>query len=86
MVVKKTDFSTCENSAEKENDLTTDKITSFLKEQNSAYVLLTCSDPSELGQMQAEMLYSGDEVLVSYLIDSAKHILSEDPSSSKDSY
>ena len=82
---KKTTLTLREKTAEKESDLTVDQITNFLKEQNAAYVLLTCSEPSELGQMQAEMSYSGDETLVSYLIDSAQHILTEDPVSSKDS-
>jgi len=85
MVEKETTLKLCENNAEKESDLTTDQITTFLKDKNAAYVLLTCSEPSEKGQMQAEMSYSGDETLVSYLIDSAQHILTEDPVSSKDS-
>lgn len=47
------------------------KVKQFLAENNSCYVLLTCSEPNENGDMQVEMSYEGDEDLASYLLENA---------------
>ena len=45
----------------------------------SCYVLITCEQPSEDGQMPVEMTYHGEESLVSYLLQGAQlHIDHED--------
>ncbi len=45
----------------------------------SCYVLITCEDPSEEGEMPVEMTYHGDETLVSYLLQGAQlHIDQEE--------
>ena len=51
------------------------KVRRFLKNNNSCYVLLTCSAPSEDGNMKVDMAYEGDEVLASYLLENALVIL-----------
>ena len=46
-------------------------------QSNACYVLITCAEPSEEGQMEVEMTYEGDHDLASYLIDSAQSFLQE---------
>lgn len=48
------------------------KLKNDLKKNKAGYVLITCSEPSSEGNMEIEMSYDGDEVLASYLIDSAQ--------------
>ncbi len=51
-----------------------------LKKKLSAYVLITCSEPSIDGQMNVEMTYQGDKALVSYLLQGAvMSMLEEEP-------
>lgn len=45
----------------------------------SCYVLITCEEPSENGEMPIEMTYQGEETLVSYLLQGAQlHIDQEE--------
>ncbi len=37
----------------------------------SCYVLITCEEPSEDGEMPVKMTYHGEETLVSYLLQGA---------------
>ena len=53
------------------------EIKEFLKTNNSCYILLTCSDPSQDGNMQVDMAYEGDEVLASYLLENALVVLNK---------
>lgn len=39
----------------------------------SCYVLITCEEASEDGQMPVKMTYQGDESLVSYLLQGAQN-------------
>ena len=39
------------------------KITQALSENNKCYVLITCGEPTQDGQMEVEMTYGGDPVL-----------------------
>jgi hypothetical protein len=43
-----------------------------LNKNPSCYVLITCGQPSEDGQMQVEMTYQGDAALASYLLRDAQ--------------
>ncbi len=43
-----------------------------LEKNHACYVLITCSVPSEKGEMQVELSYEGDEGLASYLLESAQ--------------
>ncbi len=43
-----------------------------LEKEHACYVLITCSNPSEKGEMQVELSYEGDEGLASYLLESAQ--------------
>lgn len=44
----------------------------------SCYVLITCGQPSENGQMQVEMTYQGDATLASYLIQGAQLFIDQE--------
>lgn len=48
-----------------------------LKKNPSCYVLISCSQLSEEGNMDVEMTYKGDVRLVSYLLNDAQGILEE---------
>ncbi len=43
-----------------------------LNKNPSCYVLITCGQPSEDGEMQVEMTYQGDAALASYLLQGAQ--------------
>ncbi|WP_042281767.1 hypothetical protein [Candidatus Protochlamydia sp. R18] len=43
-----------------------------LDKNPSCYVLITCGEPTEDGQMQVEMTYEGDVTLASYLLQGAQ--------------
>jgi hypothetical protein len=55
-----------------------ESIQKFLSENYEAFVLVTCSKPSQEGEMQAEMFYEGGEDLTAYLIDKAQAIIMSD--------
>jgi hypothetical protein len=60
-----------------------EKIKQALSEHHLCYVLITCGEPSNEGEMQVEMSYGGDEVLAAYLIESASQAF-EGSSKSRD--
>ena len=45
------------------------------KQQNAAYVLITCAAPTEDGRMEVELTFDGDEDLAAYLIESAHGVI-----------
>jgi hypothetical protein len=47
-------------------------IQEVLDKNPSCYVLITCGEPAEDGQMQVEMTYQGDAMLASYLLQGAQ--------------
>ena len=49
-----------------------------LSENNSCYVLITCSEASKDGKMKVEMSYRGDPILAAYLVESAQNIIDTD--------
>ncbi len=42
---------------------------------HQCYVLITCKEPSQDGQMQVEMSYGGDPMLAAYLVESASSFM-----------
>lgn len=44
----------------------------------ACYVLITCGQPSEDGQMQVEMTYQGDAALAAYLLQGAQLCMSSE--------
>jgi hypothetical protein len=44
----------------------------------SCYVLITCGQPSEDGQMQVEMTYQGDAALAAYLLQGAQFFIDKE--------
>jgi hypothetical protein len=55
-----------------------------LDKNPSCYVLITCGQPSEDGQMQVEMTYQGDAALAAYLLQGAQSFI--DQEEAQDSY
>lgn len=58
-----------------ENKYAFQSVKDYLAENNLCYVLLTCSRPSQEGEMEVEMFYEGEDHLASYLIESAQEVL-----------
>ncbi len=54
------------------------EIKKALSENNTCYVLITCTEAAKDGKMQVEMSYSGDPVLAAYLVESAQNIIDKD--------
>jgi hypothetical protein len=50
----------------------------ILSENNKCYVLITCGEPTQDGQMEVEMMYGGDRVLAQYLVESASTIMDKE--------
>lgn len=42
------------------------------KKKHACYILITCDEPTEDGQMQIEMTYEGDTTIASYLLQGAQ--------------
>ncbi len=53
-----------------------------LEKNPSCYVLITCGQPSDDGQMQVEMTYQGDAALASYLLEGAQYYIDKEESQS----
>ncbi|HEY5235489.1 MAG TPA: hypothetical protein VIJ14_04875 [Rhabdochlamydiaceae bacterium] len=49
-----------------------------LSENNTCYVLITCTEASKDGKMEVEMTYGGDPILAAYLVESAQNIIDTD--------
>ncbi len=43
-----------------------------LAKKHACYVLITCGQPTESGEMQVEMNYEGDAALAAFLIEGAQ--------------
>ena len=48
-----------------------------LSENNTCYVLITCSEPGPEGNMDVEMKYEGDESLAAFLVDNASQVFDD---------
>lgn len=49
-----------------------------LDKNPSCFVLITCGQPSENGEMQVEMTYQGDAALAAYLIQGAQLFIDQE--------
>ncbi len=54
------------------------KIKKLLVKDHAGFVLITCKNPAETGQMQVEMSYEGDPMLAAYLLEGAQGYLDEE--------
>ena len=52
-----------------------DALQSALVKKQLSYVLITCTEPSDEGDMDVEMDYAGDPVLLSLLMENARERL-----------
>lgn len=57
------------------NDLK--RISEKLEKKNICYVLITCTESTEDGDMEVEMTYEGDASLACYLLQGAQHFIEE---------
>jgi hypothetical protein len=48
------------------------RISQTLSKKHLCYVLITCEEPSEDGNIQVEMTYEGDATLASYILQDAQ--------------
>lgn len=53
------------------------RIKEKLAKNNVCYVLITCAEPSDTGDMQVEMTYEGDAALACYLLQGAQNFIEE---------
>lgn len=53
------------------------RIRDKLAKDNVCYVLITCCEPTDDGNMQVEMSYEGDATLASYLLQGAQTFFDE---------
>lgn len=56
---------------------TREEIKDTLAKENNCYVLITCGDPDDRGQLQVDFSYGGDPVLAAYLLDGAQNVIDE---------
>lgn len=47
------------------------------KKNHACYVLITCDEPTDDGNMQVEMTYEGDAALAAYLLQGAQSIIDD---------
>ena len=52
-----------------------DRVNRAFFRRNICYVLLTCGEPNQNGEMDVEMTYEGDPYLVSYMIENAREMI-----------
>lgn len=48
-----------------------------LAKGNICYVLITCAESRDNGEMEVEMSYEGDTALASYLLQGAQHFIDD---------
>ena len=58
-------------------DVELEKIRHVLRKRHACYVLITCSNPTNEGQMEVEMNYDGDIDLAALLVDNASQVFHE---------
>lgn len=54
-----------------------------LEQEPSCYVLITCGEPSDTGEMQVEMDYKGDPSLALLLLQNAQSCVEQDEETSE---
>ncbi len=55
----------------------TEEIKKALDERHASYVLITCTDTSENGEMEVQMHFKGEDALLSLMLDNASQIFEE---------
>lgn len=50
----------------------------ILANKHTCYILITCEEPSQGGEMSVQMSYEGDPVLASYLLQGAQSVVDND--------
>lgn len=53
------------------------RIHDTLSKNHACYVLITCDEPTDDGNMQVQMTYEGDADLAAYLLQGAQSIIDE---------
>ncbi len=60
-----------------ENEVLLNNIKKSLGDKCACFVLITCTEPSESGNMEVEMNYEGDESLAAFLVENAAQVFDE---------
>jgi hypothetical protein len=60
-------------------------IRSTLSKNHACYILITCDEPTEDGEMQVEMTYEGDLTVAAYLLEGAKTFIAQQQDPDEDS-
>lgn len=53
------------------------RLRNTLSKKHACYVLITCDEPTDDGNMQVQMTYEGDVALAAYLLQGAQSIMDE---------
>ena len=53
------------------------KIKKSLSKSTNCYVLMSCTAPNKEGKIKVSLSYEGDEILASYLVDSAQKYIED---------
>jgi hypothetical protein len=53
------------------------RIKEKLAKDHICYVLITCAESSDKGEMEVEMTYEGDTALASYLLQGAQNLMED---------
>jgi hypothetical protein len=54
-----------------------ERLLKTLAKDHTCYVLITCSDPDELGKLDVELTYDGDPTLAAYLLEGAQSFIDD---------
>lgn len=54
-----------------------ERIRKILGPKCACYVLITCTEPSEKGNMEVELHFEGDEKLAAFLVENASQVFDE---------
>ncbi len=60
------------------------RIRKTLAKNHACYVLITCDEPTEDGEMQVEMTYEGDATVAAYLLQGATSFMEEEQDEDND--
>jgi hypothetical protein len=60
------------------------RISQTLSKKHFCYVLITCEEPTEDGNIQVEMTYEGDATLASYILQDAQIKISDQENNRKE--
>jgi|GEM_PF-5827627 len=52
-----------------------EKVHKVFRRKTIAYILISCGEANNKGEMEVEMTYEGDKYLVSYMLENARELM-----------